>query len=104
MRAALAAGLTIEQAGRLQGDTEEAITADATTFAAELSAANPAPPAPRAGGPRGPDVDSGTSVSRGTAAYREKHGLDADGNRPAPAERPPSGTPFRERTYSMNGR
>ncbi|MEV7378340.1 hypothetical protein [Streptomyces lydicus] len=83
LRAGLAAGLTPEQSARLQGMTEEEITADAKAFAAELSAHNPAPPVHRAGGARGSDVKGARGIEAGAEAYRRKHGLDADGNRPA---------------------
>ncbi|MEU0159871.1 hypothetical protein ABZ154_13750 [Streptomyces sp. NPDC006261] len=103
LRAGLAAGLTVEQSARLQGADEAALTADAASFASEL---NPAPPTPRAGGARGPDV-TGTAgtISAGVAEYRRKNGLDADGNRP---ERKPLPTstrnPYAEPTYTTEHR
>ncbi|MFY0513515.1 hypothetical protein ACOMD4_24470 [Streptomyces anulatus] len=103
LRAGLTAGLTVEQSARLQGADESALTADAASFASEL---NPAPPAHRSGGDRGPDV-AGTAgtVSAGVAEYRRKNGLDADGNKP---ERKPLPTstrnPFAEPTYRMESR
>ncbi|WP_406108882.1 hypothetical protein OG698_39550 [Streptomyces sp. NBC_01003] len=105
VRAGLAAGLTVEQSARLQGSTDEELTADATALAAELGAANPEPPVPRSGGNQGPDVGSPRGVRAGAAAYRERHGLDDDGRRPAP--RPVTHTnrnPFVERGYTMEGR
>ncbi|MET8192067.1 hypothetical protein ABZV15_41445 [Streptomyces sp. NPDC005246] len=104
VRAGVAAGLTIEQSARLQGVDEVAITADAVAFAAELSAANPTPSAPRAGGARGSDVGTGAgTVSAGVAACRAKHGLDADGNRPERKPVPTDGrrNPFAEPAYRM---
>ncbi|MEU2093640.1 hypothetical protein ABZ741_39245 [Streptomyces globisporus] len=103
LRAGLTAGLTVEQSARLQGADEAALTADAASFASELS---PAPPAPRAGGDRGPDVTGAAgTVSAGVAEYRRKNGLDADGNRP---ERKPLPTstrnPFTEPAYRMESR
>ncbi|MEV6537286.1 hypothetical protein AB0M86_48540 [Streptomyces sp. NPDC051639] len=104
-KAALAAGLTIEQGARLQGATDEELQADATAFAAELNAANPAPPAPLSGGNRGSDVGSATGVAAGAAAYRAKHGLDDNGRRPEGRSAPTSGqNPFSTRTYDMDGR
>ncbi|MEV6537213.1 hypothetical protein AB0M86_48080 [Streptomyces sp. NPDC051639] len=102
LRAGLAAGLTPEQSARLNGATPEELQADATAFAAELGAANPAGSAPRSGGNQGPDVVTVGAVAAGAALYRAKHGLDDDGRRP---ERRPvtndGGNPFRENGYSM---
>ncbi|MCX4774022.1 hypothetical protein [Streptomyces sp. NBC_01285] len=105
VRAALAAGLTVDHAVRLQGADEAALTADAVAFAAELSAANPVPQGPRAGGSRGADVGAegarGT-VGAGVAAYREKHGLAENGQRPPVAPRVSTGritNPYVERGY-----
>ncbi|MFE2019982.1 hypothetical protein ACFW9O_18295 [Streptomyces sp. NPDC059499] len=103
LRAGLAAGLTVEQSQRLQGADETALTADATSFAAEL---NPTPQGPRSGGDRGPDAGSGTgrgTVGAGVAAYRAKHGLDENGNRPAPKPLPTGGrNPFVEPSYTRS--
>ncbi|WP_371636913.1 hypothetical protein OG988_32335 [Streptomyces zaomyceticus] len=103
VRAGMAAGLTFEQSTRLQGTTVEALTADAQTLAAELGAANPAPPAPRSGGNRGPDVGSGgRGVSDGAALYRSRHNIDEDGNRPAKKPIPTGNrNPFVENGYTM---
>ncbi len=103
LRAGLTAGLTVEQSARLQGSTDEELTADATAFAAELGIGASQAPAPRSGGPRGSDagVRAGT-VQAGAEAYRAKHGLDDDGRRP---ERRPVNTdgrnPFQTTTYEM---
>ncbi|WP_406326668.1 hypothetical protein OG784_27360 [Streptomyces sp. NBC_01617] len=106
VRAGVAAGLTIEQSARLQGVDEAAITADAVAFAAELSAANPAPQGPRAGGDRGGDVGSGAgTVGAGVAAYRAKYGLDENGQRPVRTPVPTSNrNPFAEPAYRMENR
>ncbi|MFJ7057296.1 hypothetical protein ACK8N7_10135 [Streptomyces griseobrunneus] len=101
LRAGLTAGLTPEQSARLQGTDEASITADATSFAAEL---NPTPQGPRAGGARGSDVGGGAgTINAGIAAYRAKHGLDENGNRPE--RRPlPTGTrnPYTAPTYTRS--
>lgn len=101
VRAGLAAGLTAEQSARLQGATPEELTADATAFAAELGAANSAPPTPRSGGNQGPDVGSVGGVAAGAALYRERHGVSDDERPPAPTN---GSNPFAIRTYTMNGR
>ncbi|MFI5795157.1 hypothetical protein [Streptomyces sp. NPDC051677] len=99
VRAGLAAGLTVEQSARLQGTTEEELTADATAFATELGVTST--PAPRSGGNQGPDVATTGGVAAGAAAYRAKHGLD-DGRRPEGRPAPANGSnPFQERGYSM---
>ncbi|WP_326664445.1 hypothetical protein [Streptomyces sp. NBC_00385] len=102
LRAGLAAGLTVEQSARLQGADEAALTADATSLASELSAANPAPQVPRSGGARGPDVQgTAGTVNAGVAAYRAKHGLDENGNRPERRPLPTSTrNPYTEPTYT----
>jgi hypothetical protein len=82
VRAGMAAGLTPAQSARLQGATDEELTAAATAFAAELGAANSTSSAPRSGGNQGSDVASTTGVAAGAAAYRAKHGLDDEGRRP----------------------
>ncbi|MFF5537874.1 hypothetical protein ACFY71_36350 [Streptomyces cinerochromogenes] len=102
VRAGLAAGLTVEQSARLQGITAEELAADATAFAAELGAANPAAPAPRSGGNQGPDVGSVGGLAAGAAAYRAKHGLDDDGRRPEGRQATnESRNPFQTTTYEM---
>ncbi|MFJ8808504.1 hypothetical protein [Streptomyces sp. NPDC102490] len=73
LRAGLAAGLTPEQSARLQGATEEELTADAEAFAAELGLTGPATPAPRSGGPRGGDVGGARTVAGGAERFRAKH-------------------------------
>ncbi|WP_329069884.1 hypothetical protein [Streptomyces sp. NBC_01429] len=104
LRAGLTAGLTVEQSARLCGVDEAAITADATAFAAELSAVSPVPQAPRVGG-RGSDVGSSAgTVSAGTARYRARHGIDDEGNRPPVPQRTTTGrvtNPYAERGYTM---
>ncbi|WP_328896408.1 hypothetical protein [Streptomyces sp. NBC_00236] len=108
LRAGLTAGLTVEQSARLQGADEAALTADATAFAAELSAANPAPQGPRSGGDRGGDVQgTAGTVSAGVAEYRRKHGLDEDGNRPPVPQRvntSRTANPYAERGYTTEHR
>ncbi|MFB7713619.1 hypothetical protein [Streptomyces sp. NPDC056105] len=108
LRAGFTAGLTVEQSARIQGTTEEELTADATALAAELGAANSTPPGPRTGGPRGVDVNNGAgagTLGAGAAAYRTKHGLDEDGRRSERPAVPVNGrNPFAQNTYSMNGR
>ncbi|WP_143203524.1 hypothetical protein [Streptomyces sp. CB01580] len=105
LRAGLTAGLTPEQSARLIGSTEDELTADAQTLAAEFSTTNPAPPAPRVGGPRGVDVTPAEGASAGAARYRRKAGLDEDGRRPQVPQR--SGTertanPFAAPSYTMS--
>ncbi|MFI7017898.1 hypothetical protein [Streptomyces sp. NPDC050164] len=104
VRAGLAVGLTVEQSARLQGSTDEELTADAQAFATELGLTGPpAPPAPRSGGPMGPDVGNGAgTVSGGAERYRQKHPR----REPLPEATPEQQrrNPFQERTYTMNGR
>ncbi|MFI1976518.1 MULTISPECIES: hypothetical protein [Streptomyces] len=103
LRAGLAAGLTPEQSERLRGTSDEELAADAQALATAFGA-NQAPPAPRSGGNRGPDVGSGGrgSVSAGAALYRDRHGLDEDGRRPEKKPVPTgNGNPFAESGYSM---
>ncbi|CAM5416999.1 hypothetical protein [Streptomyces purpurascens] len=107
LRAGLAVGLSVEQSARLQGATDEELTADAEAFAAELGLTGPpAPPAPRVGGPRGIDVGNGAgTVTGGAQRYRQRHGIDEDGRRPERRHDNSDGrNPFAERTYTMNGR
>ncbi|MDO0916804.1 hypothetical protein QQM39_40145 [Streptomyces sp. DT2A-34] len=107
LRAGLAAGLTPEQSARLVGTTSEELAADAQTLAAQFGvAAPPAPPAPRSGGDRGPDVGNGAeTVSGGAERYRQRHGIDEDGRRPERRQDNSDGrNPFAERTYTTNGR
>ncbi|MGW2514509.1 hypothetical protein ACWC0A_35060 [Streptomyces scopuliridis] len=101
VRAGLAAGLTVEQSARLIGTTDEELTADAQTLAAEISAANPTPSTPRVGGARGVDVGNGAgTVAGGAARYRQKTGLDDDGKRPERRPVPTDGrNPFAENTW-----
>ncbi|MEU0813070.1 hypothetical protein [Streptomyces mirabilis] len=101
LRAGLTVGLTVEQSARLQGATPEELAADATAFATELGAANPAPPSPLSGGNQGPDVATVGAVAAGAALYRAKHGLDDDGRRPAPTS---GRNPFQTTTYNMENR
>ncbi|WP_405994584.1 hypothetical protein [Streptomyces sp. NBC_00986] len=99
LRAGLTAGLTVEQSARLQGATDEELTADATAFAAELGTANSVAPVPRSGGSRGPDVATPTGVAAGAALYADRH--------PQAVERPAvtdGRNPFATRTYSMESR
>ncbi|MFF2993320.1 hypothetical protein ACFVTC_01900 [Streptomyces sp. NPDC057950] len=98
-KAALAAGLTIAQGARLQGVTDEELTADATAFAAELNAGTPTAPATLVGGSQGPDVGNATGVAAGASLYRDRYGI-VDGERPARTSR----SPLTENTYTMNGR
>ncbi|MFF8898104.1 hypothetical protein ACF082_11555 [Streptomyces lydicus] len=99
LRVGLAAGLTPEQSARLQGTTEEELTADAAAFAAELGAANPTPPATRSGGARGADVQGVTGIEAGAEAYRRQHPQREP--RPAPAEAQRRTNPFAENGYTM---
>ncbi|WP_097965816.1 hypothetical protein [Streptomyces sp. or20] len=105
LRAGLTAGLTPAQSARLIGADEAALTADAATLAAEFTPSTLAPPAPRAGGDRGPDVQgTAGTVAGGAAAYRRKHGLDEDGNRPPVPQRVNTSrvtNPFQENGYTM---
>ncbi|WP_329355733.1 hypothetical protein [Streptomyces anulatus] len=105
VRAALSAGLTYEHGSRLQGSTPEELEADAKAFAAEFTPSTLAPSAPRAGGDRGPDVQgTAGTVAGGAAAYRRKHGLDEDGNRPPVPQRVNTSrttNPFQENGYTM---
>ncbi|MFB6696839.1 hypothetical protein [Streptomyces rubiginosohelvolus] len=107
LRVGLTAGLTPAQSARLIGTDEAALTADAAALAAEFTPSTLAPPAPRAGGDRGPDVQgTAGTVAGGAAAYRRKHGLDEDGNRPSTAKPLPTSTrnPFAEPAYRMESR
>ncbi|WP_055469409.1 hypothetical protein [Streptomyces ardesiacus] len=72
LRAGLAVGLTPEQSSRLQGATDEELTADASAFAAELGLAGPPAPS-RSGGPRGVDVGTAGGVESGASRYRDRH-------------------------------
>jgi hypothetical protein len=103
LRAGLSAGLTTEQSARLQGSTDEELTADAQAFATELGLTGQPAPAPRSGGPRGSDVGSGAgTVNGGAERYRQKHPQRAPLSVPTEAEA--RRNPFHERTYTMNGR
>ncbi|MEW2488787.1 hypothetical protein [Streptomyces sp. NPDC048411] len=106
LRAGLSAGLTVEQSARLSGTDEATLTADAAAYSAEMSAANPVPQAPRVGGPRGTDVTGGAgTVAAGVAAYRQRAGLDENGQKPPVAPRTGDGrNPFRETTYRLENR
>lgn len=101
LRAGLAVGLSVEQSARLQGSTDEELTADAQTFAAELGLTGPpASPAPRVGGPRGVDVGGGAgTVTAGAERFRAKHP-----QRVTPAEQQRQTNPFRENGYTMENR
>ncbi|MFI9562410.1 hypothetical protein [Streptomyces rishiriensis] len=103
VRAGLAAGLTVEQSARLQGSTDEELTADASAFAQELGTSSPAPQAPRSGGNQGTDVATvgAGSVAAGAELYRERHGVLDDERPPAPTS---GSNQFAIRTYTMNGR
>jgi hypothetical protein len=103
LRAGLAAGLTPEQSARLVGNTPEELAADAQTLAAEFGvAAPPAPPAPRSGGDRGPDVGTGAgTVSGGAERYRQRH---PQHELPELTEVQQRRNPFAARSYEMNGR
>ncbi|MEV6055007.1 hypothetical protein [Streptomyces sp. NPDC052107] len=69
LKAGLAAGLTPEQSARLQGATDEELTADARTLAAELNVSTVRPPSGS-----GSDVGSAHgSMGAGEARYRAKH-------------------------------
>ncbi|MEF9881575.1 hypothetical protein [Streptomyces sp. P9-A4] len=103
VRAGMAAGLTFEQSARLQGDTVEALTADAQTLAAELGAANQTPPAPRVGGNRGSDVGGGGgTVAAGAEEYRRKHPKREP--RPLPTEEQQRRNPWQTSGYTMGSR
>ncbi|WP_328336567.1 hypothetical protein [Streptomyces violaceus] len=102
IRAGMAVGLSVEQSARLQGATDEELTADAQAFAAELGLTGPpAPPAPRSGGSRGPDVGNGAgTVAAGAERFRTKHPQ----REPRPDEQQRRTNPFQERTYTMENR
>ncbi|MDX3142260.1 hypothetical protein [Streptomyces scabiei] len=103
LRAGLSAGLTPEQSARLQGSTDEELTADAQAFATELGLSDPPVPTSRSGGPRGGDVGNGAgTVSGGAERYRQKHPQRAPLSVPTEAEA--RRNPFQERTYTMSGR
>lgn len=108
LRAGLTAGLTPAQSARLIGTDEAALIADAAALAAEFTPSTLAPPAPRAGGDRGPDVQgTAGTVSAGVAEYRRKHGLDENGQRPPVPQRLNTGrvtNPFQENTYTTEHR
>ncbi|MFB7479006.1 hypothetical protein ACFUEM_02485 [Streptomyces anulatus] len=108
LRAGLTAGLTPAQSARLLGTDEAALIADAAALAAEFIPSTLAPPAPRAGGDRGPDVQgTAGTVAGGAAAYRRKHGLDEDGNRPPVPQRVNTSrvtNPYAERGYTQEHR
>ncbi|MFG2769782.1 hypothetical protein [Streptomyces sp. NPDC048350] len=104
LEAGAAHGLTPPMCAYLRGETPEELSADAVAFLAAFG--QPAPPAPRSGGNRGPDVSSrgaSGSVSAGAALYRERHGLDDESKRP---DKPPARTrnPFAENGYRMENR
>ncbi|MFI9175732.1 hypothetical protein [Streptomyces lincolnensis] len=100
LRAGLAAGLTPEQSARLQGATDEELTADAEAFAAELGLSAPPTPASRSGGPRGVDVGTSGGVEGGAERFRQKHPQ----REVTPAEQQRRTNPYQERTYTMTGR
>lgn len=103
VRAALAAGLTFEHGVRLQGATPEELEADAIAFAAEITAANPTPSAPRAGGARGVDVGNGAgTVTGGAERYRQKHPQREP--RPVPTAPEQRRNPYAEPSYTQEHR
>ncbi|MEU2116037.1 hypothetical protein ABZ567_10345 [Streptomyces sp. NPDC016459] len=87
----------------LRGETPEELSADAVAFLEAFGIPEPPAPVYRSGGPRGVDVGSGgRGVSAGAALYRDRHGLDEDGKRPAKKPVPTSNrNPFAENGYSM---
>ncbi|MEV6537127.1 hypothetical protein AB0M86_47610 [Streptomyces sp. NPDC051639] len=102
LRAGVTAGLTVEQSARIQGTTPEEMTADATTFAAELNAATTTPQTFRSGGNQGPDVGSATGVAAGAAEYERKHPKREPLTVPTDAQSRRNS--FQANTYTMNGR
>ncbi|MGW5651985.1 hypothetical protein [Streptomyces humi] len=85
LAAGSAKGLSPAMCARLQGTTPEELSADADTFLTEFPASSMSPVF-RVGG-RGADIAGGNgqgTLGYGAALYRERHGLDEDGNRPAP--------------------
>ncbi|MEU4170444.1 hypothetical protein AB0F46_26655 [Streptomyces sp. NPDC026665] len=104
LRAGLTAGLTVEQSARIQGNTPEEMTADATAFAAELNVTTPAAPSPRSGGDRGSDVagHGAGSVGAGADLYRERHPKPEPRSLPTDAQA--RRNPFQTTTYSMETR
>ena len=86
LRVAVAKGLTADQAARLTGTTPEELEADADALKAAFQppAAEPAPRGPILRHGSGRDVGAGNGLSDGAARYRAKHGLDENGQRPAP--------------------
>ncbi|WP_217164252.1 hypothetical protein [Streptomyces sp. AC512_CC834] len=100
LRAGLAAGLTPEQSARLQGSTDEELTADASAFAAELGLTDAPASTPRVGGPRGGDVGGGAgTVAAGAERFRTKHP-----QRVTPEAQQRRTNPFRENGYTMENR
>ncbi|MEU3608626.1 hypothetical protein AB0E83_24755 [Streptomyces sp. NPDC035033] len=92
-------GLPPALCARLRGETDEELQADAVAFVEAFGTPEPPAPVYRSGGPRGVDVASSGgrgSVSAGAALYRERHGLDEDGRRPAkkPGPKPTNRNPF----------
>jgi hypothetical protein len=68
--------LTPAQAAWLKGSTKEELEASAAQLLADFAPADPGtpPPPPRAGGPRGGDVDGSSTVTSGAERYRARHG------------------------------
>ncbi|MFE6128843.1 hypothetical protein ACFQ6Q_11310 [Streptomyces sp. NPDC056437] len=97
-------GLTPEMCAYLRGETPDELGASADAFLAAFSVAQP--PSPRSGGHRGPDVRSTSgTTSAGAELYREKHGLDEDGNRPEKKKAPTSNrNPFAVKSYTLETR
>ncbi|MFF2716087.1 hypothetical protein [Streptomyces sp. NPDC058011] len=104
LKAGLTAGLTPAQSARLIGTDEAALVADATTLAAEMT---PALPAHRSGGARGIDVSGSGTLAAGASRYRQRAGLDEDGNRPPVPQRVNTSrvtNPFQENGYTTEHR
>ncbi|MEV7274679.1 hypothetical protein ACIQIG_17865 [Streptomyces bacillaris] len=108
LKVGLTVGLTPAQSARLIGTDEAALIADAAALVAEFTPSTLTPPAPRAGGDRGPDVQGTAGTVRGGAArYRARYGLDEDGNRPPVPQRVNTSrvtNPFQENGYTTEHR
>ncbi|MET8960958.1 hypothetical protein ABZX69_15960 [Streptomyces sp. NPDC004074] len=93
LRAGLSAGLTVQQAAFLRGNTEEEIAADVRTLMAEFGVSTQRQPTGS-----GSDVQGSTdgSFNAGAERYRQKHGVDENGRRPEGAR-----NPFQESNYRM---
>ena len=91
--AALSAGLPVEHAARLQGNTRDELMADAAALKVMIPGASAAPPAPLSGGSRGGNVGSKAgTITEGADLWRARN--------PEVAERIP-GDQWRVPGYTM---